>query len=127
MLTKPSFKGKIIYGDKRVEFFKKYKEKKEAKKKKKNASRGQFEKIVVSDKTLPVLNFYMFTSKEEHKRYVELASIEELPELHFSEVDMEVFLTTKKLKIKGKFENAFPKGKFKIYKFEILEISEYYI
>ena len=110
-----------------MEFFEKLKAKKEAKKKKKKASHGQFEKIVVSDKTLPVLNFYMFTSKEDKKRFVELASIEELPELHFSEVDMHVFLTTKKLSIKAKFEDAFPKGKFKIYKFEILEINEYYI
>lgn len=110
-----------------MDFFKKYKEKKQEKKKKTKASRGQFEKIVVADKTLPVLNFYLFTSKQEQKRFVELAAMEELPELHFSEVDMEVFLTTKKLKIKGAFNDAFPKGKFRIYKFEIIEISEYYI
>lgn len=126
-MTKSSFAVKIINGDKKVEFFDKIKAKREAKKKKNRASRGQFEKIVVADRTLPVLNFYMFTSKEEQKRFVELASMEELPELHYSEVNMEVFLTTKKLAIKAKFEDAFPKGKFKVYKFEILEISEYYI
>jgi len=126
-LTKSLFTVTIINGDKKVEFFEKLKAKKEAKKKKNKASRGQFEKIVVSDRTLPVLNFYMFTSKEEQKRFVELAAMEELPELHYSEIDMEVFLTTKKLKIKAAFNDAFPKGKFRIYKFEILEISEYYI
>lgn len=126
-MTKSLFTVTIISGDKKVEFFEKLKEKREAKKKKNRASRGQFEKIVVADRTLPVLNFYMFTSKEEQKRFVELASMEELPELHFSEVNMEVFLTTKKLAIKAKFEDAFPKGKFKVYKFEILEINEYYI
>lgn len=110
-----------------MEFLDKIKAKREAKKKKNKSSRGQFEKISVGGKTLPVLNFYMFFSKEEQKRFVELASVEELPELHYSEVNMDVFLTTKKLAIKGKFEDAFPKGKFKIYKFEILEISEYYI
>lgn len=97
------------------------------KKKKKKTSNGKFEKIVVSGKTLPVLNVYLFTSKEDSKRYIELASQEELPELHFSEVDMEVFLTTKKLAIKALFNDAFPKGSFKIYKFEVAEIHEYYI
>ena len=106
-----------------MEFFKKLKEKK----KKKQASRGQFERIVVGDKTLPVLNFYLFTSKEDGKRYIELASIEELPELHFSEVAMEVILTTKKLAVKAGFNDAFSKGRFKIYKFEVLDINEYYI
>lgn len=106
-----------------MEFFKRRKEKK----KKKNASRGQFEKIIVGEKTLPVLNFYLFTSKEDNKRYIELAAMEELPDLHFSEVDMEVVLTTKKLSIKAGFSDAFSKGKFKIYKFEVLDIHEYYI
>lgn len=106
-----------------MEFFKRHKEKK----KKKNAARGQFERIVVGEKTLPVLNFYLFTSKDDNKRYIELAAIDELPELHFSEVDMEVILTTKKLSIKAGFNDAFPKGKFKIYKFEVLDIHEYYI
>lgn len=106
-----------------MELFKKFKEKK----KKNKASRGQFEKIVVAGKTLPVLNFYLFYSKEDNKRLVELAAMEELPELHFTEVDMEVFLTTKKLTIKAAFNDAFPKGKFRVYKFEVLEIHEYYI
>lgn len=110
-----------------MNFFEKLKEKKKEKKKKKNSSRGQFEKIVVSEKTLPVLNFYLFSSKEEKKTYVELAAMEEIPELHFSDVEMEVVLTTKKLAIKAKFFDAFPKGKFRVYKFEILEINEYYI
>ena len=106
-----------------MNLFKKLKEKK----KKNAASRGQFEKIVVGEKTLPVLNFYLFTSKEDGKRYIELAAMEELPELHFSEVEMEVVLTTKKLSIKAGFTDAFPKGKFKIYKFEVLDIHEFYI
>lgn len=126
-MTKLQFKGKIINGDKKVEFFDKIKAKREAKKKKAKSTRGQFEKIVVGGNTLPILNFYMFTSKEQQKRYVELASVDELPELHYSEVNMDVYLTTKKLAIKARFEDAFPKGKFKVYKFEILEISEYYI
>lgn len=106
-----------------MKLFKKFKEKK----KKKSASRGQFEKILVSGKTLPVLNFYLFTSKDDNKRYVELASMEELPELHFSEIEMEVMLTTKKLAIKAGFNDAFSKGRFKIYKFEVLDIHEFYI
>lgn len=110
-----------------MELFKKFKDKREAKKKQKKASRGQFEKIVVGGKALPVLNFYLFNAKDEGKRYVELASVEELPELHYSEVDMEIFLTTKKLTVKGKFSNAFSKGKFKIYKFEVLGMQEFYI
>lgn len=126
-MTKSSLTVKIINGDKKVEFLDKIKAKREAKKKKNKASRGQFEKIVVGGNTLPILNFYMFTSKEQQKRFVELASVDELPELHYSQVNMEVFLTTKKLTIKAKFEDAFPKGKFKIYKFEILEINEYYV
>lgn len=106
-----------------MDFFKRRKEKK----KKKNSSRGQFEKIVVGEKTLPVLNFYLFTSKEDSNRYIELAAMEELPDLHFSEVDMDVVLTTKKLTIKAGFNDAFSKGKFKIYKFKVLDIHEYYI
>ena len=106
-----------------MELFKKFKEKK----KKKNSSRGQFERIVVNGNTLPVLNFYLFTSKENNKKYIELAAMEELPDLHFSEVEMEVILSTKKLSIKAGFDDAFPKGKFRIYKFEVLEINEYYI
>lgn len=106
-----------------MDFFKKLKEKK----KKKKSNRGQFERIVVGEKTLPVLNFYLFTSKEDNKRYIELASIEELPELHFSEVSMDVILTSKKLSVKAAFNNAFPKGRFKIYKFEVIDINEYYI
>lgn len=97
------------------------------KKKRKNASRGQFERIEVGDKTLPILNFYLFTNKDENKRYMEIASYDELPELHYSQVTMDVYLTTKKLTATGAFVDAFPKGKFKVYKFEILEINEYYI
>ena len=104
-------------------FFDKFKKKK----KKKNASRGQFERIEVGGKTLPVLNFYLFTNKDENKRYMEIAAFDELPELHYLEVIMDVFLTTKKLTAKGAFVEAFKKGKFKVYKFEILEINEYYI
>ena len=106
-----------------MDLFKKFKEKK----KKKKASRGQFEKIVVNNNTLPILNFYLFTSRENNKQYIELAAMEELPDLHYSEVEMEVMLTTKKLKIKAAFDNAFPKGKFKVYKFEVITINEYYI
>lgn len=107
-----------------MEFLDKLKNKK---KKKKKSSSGQFEKIVVSGKSLPILNFYLFTAAEDKKQYIELASIDELPELHYSEVEMEVYLTTKKLNIKVAFDDAFPKGRFKIYKFLVLEISEYYI
>ena len=96
-------------------------------KKKNNASRGQFERIEVGGKTLSVLNFYLFNNKDENKRYMELAALDELPELHYAEITMDVFLTTKKLTIKGAFAEAFKKGKFKVYKFEILEINEYYI
>lgn len=106
-----------------MDLFKKFKDKK----KKKKSSRGQFERIVVNGNTLPILNFYLFTSKENNKKYIELAAMEELPDLHFSEVEMEVVLTTKKLAVKAAFDDAFPKGKFKIYKFEVIEINEYYI
>ena len=104
-------------------FFDKFKKKK----KKKNTSRGQFERIEVGGKTLPVINFYIFSNKDKNKRYMEIASFEEMPELHFSEVTMEVYLTTKKLIAKGAFEEAYKKGKFRIYRFEILEINEFYI
>ena len=110
-----------------MDLFKKFKDKREAKKKQKKASRGQFEKIVVGGRTLPVLNFYLFSAKDQGKRFVELASVEELPELHYSEVEMEIFLTTKKLAVKGRFENAYPKGRFKVYKFEVLDMREFYI
>lgn len=97
------------------------------KKKKTNTTRGKFERIEIDGKTLPVLNFYLFTNKEEQKRYMEITSYEEIPELHYSEVSMNVILSTKKLSATGKFTDAFPKGRFKIYKFEILELKEYYI
>lgn len=103
-----------------MKFFKK-------KKKNTNTTRGKFERIEINGKSLPVLNFYLFTNKYENKRYMELTSKEELPELHFSEITMDVILTTKKLTATGKFNDAFPKGKFKVYKFEILELKEYYI
>lgn len=97
------------------------------KKQKKKANRGKFERIEVGGKTLPVLSFYLFTSKEDGKRYIELTAMEEMPELHFSEVEMNVFMTTKKLTLTGAFTDAFPKGRFKIYKFEVLKLNEFYI
>ena len=97
------------------------------KKKKKNTNRGKFERIVVNGKALPVLNFYLFTASEDGKQYVELTSMEELPELHFTEVSMEIILSTQKLTVKGSFVDAYPKGRFKIYKFQALDIHEYYI
>lgn len=95
--------------------------------KKSNATRGKFERIEINGKTIPVLNFYLFTNQDENKRYMEITSLDELPELHYSEVTMDVILTTKKLTATGKFTDAFPKGKFKVYKFEILQLNEYYI
>lgn len=97
------------------------------KKSKKNANRGRFERIEVGGKTLPVLNFYLYTSKEDNKRYIELTAVEEMPELHFSEITMHVILSTKKLTLTGAFVDAFPKGRFKVYKFEVLKLDEYYI
>ncbi len=97
------------------------------KKKKQNTTRGKFERIEIDGVTLPVLNFYLFTNNDEGKRYMELTSIDELPELHYSEVTMDVILSTKKLTATGKFTDAFSKGKFKVYKFEILDLKEYYI
>lgn len=97
------------------------------KKKKPNTTRGKFERIEIDGVTLPVLNFYLFTNKDENKRYMELTAKDEIPELHFSEVTMNVVLTTKKLTATGKFTDAFAKGKFKVYKFEILDLKEYYI
>lgn len=97
------------------------------KKKKPNTTRGKFERIEINGETLPVLNFYLFTNNDEMKRYMEITSTQEIPALHYSEVTMDVILTTKKLTAKGKFAEAFPKGRFKVYKFEILELNEYYI
>lgn len=100
---------------------------KKKKKKKNNETRGKFERIEVNGKALPILNFYLFTNNEEQKRYMEITSYEEIPDLHYSEVTINVILTTKKLTATGKFADAFPKGKFKVYKFEILDLKEYYI
>lgn len=97
------------------------------KKKKPNTTRGKFERIEIDGKKLPVLNFYLFTNNDEQKRYMEITSYDEIPELHYSEVTMDVILSTKKITATGKFADAFPKGKFKVYKFEILELKEYYI
>lgn len=97
------------------------------KKKKTKTNRGKFERIEVNGKTLPILNFYLFTAREDRERYMELASLEELPELHFSEVEMTVILSTKKLAVTASFADAFPKGRFKIYKFKVLDIREFYI
>lgn len=95
--------------------------------KKKKTNRGKFEKLEVGGKALPVLNFYLFTAKEDGERYIELTALEELPELHFSEVEMSVILSTKKLAITANFVDAFPKGRFKVYKFKIADIREFYI
>lgn len=97
------------------------------KEKKSNSTRGKFERIEIDGKVLPVLNFYLFTDKDAGKRYMEITSIDEMPELHYSEVTLDVVLSTKKLTASGKFEEAFAKGKFKVYKFEILDIKEFYI
>lgn len=97
------------------------------KKKNKNTNRGKFERIESGGKVLPILNFYLFTSKDDGLRHIELSAIDEIPELHFTEVEMSVVLSTKKLQIKAAFEEAFPKGRFKIYKFKIIDIKEFYI
>ena len=97
------------------------------KEKKKKTNRGKFERLEVGGKALPVLNFYLFTAKEDGERYIELTALEELPELHFSEVEMTVILSTKKLAITANFVDAFPKGRFKVYKFKIADIREFYI
>lgn len=97
------------------------------KKKKKNATQGKYEKIEVGGEKLPVLSFYLFTQKDDGKRYIELTAAEELEALHFSEVEMVIYLSTKKLIINGIFEKAFAQGKFKVYKFEVAKLNEYYI
>lgn len=107
-----------------MSFLDKFKKKK---KKNNNATRGKFERIEINGESLPVLNFYLFTNNDEKKRYMEITSTEEIPALHYSEVTMNVILSTKKLTATGKFADAFPKGRFKVYKFEILELKEYYI
>lgn len=94
---------------------------------KKKANKGKFERIEVEGQKLPILNFYLFTSKEDSKRYIELMTIDEVPALHFSEVIMNVILSTKKLTLTTAFKDAYPKGRFKVYKFEVLNLNEYYI
>ncbi len=105
-------------------FFKKLKEKKQ---RKKNTERGQFKKIVVKGNAQKASNFYLYKSKTDDLVYVEIAANEELPDLHFSEVEMEVFMSTKKLSIKAEYNDAYTKGKFKVYKFIVLDLHEYYI
>ena len=97
------------------------------KKKKKNTNCGKFERIESNGKALPILNFYLFTSKDDGLRHIELSALDEIPELHFTEVEMSVILSTKKLEVKAAFEDAFSKGRFKIYKFRIIDIKEFYI
>lgn len=96
-------------------------------KKKKKTSRGKFEKLEVGGEMLPVHSFYLYTSKDDGKRYIELTAAQELPQLHFSEVKLDVFMSTKKLSAFASFVDAFAKGSFKIYKFAVLSIEEYYI
>ncbi len=99
----------------------------EKRKKKKNATRGRFQKIEIDGKALPILNFYLFFDKDKNRQFAEIAAADEIPELHFSSVTMTVFLSDKKMTITGNFDSAYAKGKFKIYKFEITELKEYYI
>ncbi len=91
------------------------------------ANRGRFERVEVGGEALPIMNFYIYTSRNDSKRHIELASNEELTALHFTEVEMNVVLPVKRLVIKARFEDAFQKGKFKIYKFLVLDEKEYYI
>ncbi len=94
--------------------------------KKKNTTRGKFESIEVDGKALPILNFYLYTNKDEGKRYIELSALEEVPELHFSEIEMDVILSEKRLHLRVAFVDAYPKSKFKVYKFEVLSVNEYF-
>ncbi len=107
-----------------MDLFKKFKEKK---KKKKNTERGQFKKIIVGGNVQKASNFYLYKAKNEDCVYVEIAAAEELPDLHYSEVEMEVILSTKKLTVKAEYNDAYTKGKFKVYKFIVLDLHEYYI
>ncbi|MCD7827155.1 MAG: hypothetical protein LUG85_01265 [Clostridiales bacterium] len=96
------------------------------KRQKKKATRGMFERIEVDGKTLPILNFYLYTDKNAGKRYIELSAAEEVPEIHFSEIEADVILTEKKLHLSCIFADAFQNGKFNVYKFEVVNLKEYF-
>lgn len=100
---------------------------KKKKEKKPNRQNGQFERIEVGGETVPLTNVYIYTDKATGERMMETAGLEEVPQLHFSEVEMDLFFTTKKVHVKAAFRDAFPKGRLRIYKFAVLELKEYYI
>ena len=52
---------------------------------------------------------------------------EEVPQLHFSEVEMDLYFATKKIHLKASFRDAFPKGKLRVYKFEVEDVKVFYI
>ena len=81
----------------------------------KNASSGVFEKIEVGGEEVAISNFYMYTDNKTGEKYCELAARDKVVQLHFTEVEMTVFLTTQKLEIKAAFVDAYQHSKFKIY------------
>lgn len=96
------------------------------KRKKKKANKGMFEKITVNGNVLPVLNFFLYNDSKSGDRYIELASKNEIPDLHFSEIQMDIFLTSKQLHLNVTFFDAYADGKFKIYKFKVESLKEYF-
>ena len=96
------------------------------KRRKKKANKGMFEKITVAGKALPVLNFFLYSDSKSPDRYIELAAENEIPALHFSEIQMDIFLTSKQLHLDVSFCDAYADGKFKIYKFKVNSLKEYF-
>ena len=96
-------------------------------KNKKKTVRGVFNKIEVNGQQVTVKSFYMHYDKDTDSTVIELAAPEIVEQLHFDEVDIELFLSDKRIVCRSAFDSAYEKGGFKIYKFIVLDKNEYYI
>ena len=100
---------------------------KKLKDRKKNRQNGKFDRVEVGGEVVPLTNVYLYVDKQTGAHMMEVAGLEEVPQLHYSEVEMDLFFPTKKLHLKAEYRDAFPKGRLRVYKFEVTDVKEFYI
>lgn len=98
--------------------------KKKGKKKKQPIER--FESLSANGAPVEAINFTL-RKAEDGTPLLEVRTPDVAEALHYDEVDFELKTSLKMIRVKGKFLEAISEKRFKLYRFEILDYSQFFI
>ena len=99
---------------------------KKKKGKKKKQPVEQFESLSANGAEVAAINFTL-RKAEDGTPLLEVRTPDVTEALHYDEVEFELKTSLKMIRVKGKFLEAISEKRFKLYRFEILDYSQFFI